>query len=237
MLRLRNCGVLFKRMSSESLQGERSQESMQDDADGLERVSTGYEQKPRCFRASCFFSHIEHGMKSVNNNFLAKLANVDIRRHAAGIKKMILQDAPLKNAALHDIVIFVFYGGATTPWIKLSHIDEVVKTQPDNETNRRTLKIMRESLAADKMNMFLQHFRGGNEPSSEVHEISTSIIAEAHTACTTLVPGCVEHTALGACTSSNVRRAGAPYYSAWTRLTIVFVKFTKNIGLRFRYRE
>lgn len=128
-------------------------------------------------------------MKSVNNNFLAKLANVDIRRHAAGIKKMILQDAPLKNAALHDIVIFVFYGGATTPWIKLSHIDEVVKTQPDNETNRRTLKIMRESLAADKMNMFLQHFRGGNEPSSEVHEISTSIIAEAHTACTTLVPG------------------------------------------------
>ncbi len=113
-----------------------------------------------------------HGIKLRKNDFLCKLAIMDIRRHADALKSLLTEDASLKEVALQDIVIFVCYAGTTAPWFKFVHIQDASKALGENEVNRS-------ALGADEMHMVLKYFRGGNLPMMEVQEIPTSIIADA----------------------------------------------------------
>jgi len=123
---------------------------------------------------------LDNGMKPKCNNFLNKLAILDIRRHADGLKNLLAEDASLKDTSLQDVIIFLFYGAGrttSTPWVKFVHINDVSKTLSEDEINKRAYP--RNELGVGQMYMAVQYFRGGDMFLSDVIKISTSAIADA----------------------------------------------------------
>lgn len=161
------------------------------------------------------------------NNFLAKLAILDIRRHASGLKRQWMQDDSLRGKILQDLAIFVLYTNASTPRMKIDRIDEaeVAKADGDKERNQNLYEKMRETLCAGKMTMFLQYFRGGNSSPSEVlqPDIMRFIEKASTDADASFAPGDPKMPPFARVAASTYDRENSrPFRLYWTRSTSAF---------------
>ncbi len=58
--------------------------------------------------------------------------------------------------------------------MKLALAEEVEKTPSKSEIDRQTFVKIHTALGTDKMQVFLQYFRGGNQPSTELYTVPSS---------------------------------------------------------------
>ncbi|KLO11129.1 hypothetical protein SCHPADRAFT_486755 [Schizopora paradoxa] len=107
-------------------------------------------------------------LKYGENHFLHRLARIDVRRHASGIKNAIQKDKLLKDAPRKDIVIFISYA-TYPPTIKVLHFSAATKEL--GEASR-----LREQLKEDQMLMHINSNRGGPLTSQQTGVESTDLL-------------------------------------------------------------
>lgn len=107
------------------------------------------------------------------NNFLERLAALDIRRHACALKTAIKEDSIMRDAPLRNILIIIFCQ-SYPPIMAPMHFTQALEEL--GEDCRPELTRMHKNLHSNEMLIFVNSSRGGPAVVRQVHVVSTRLL-------------------------------------------------------------